>query len=107
MYHQIHKKNNKTLTDILKESFRVANSSSKFVIFTKKGCPYCARSIQLAEKISENPIIVEINPATEPKLPDKLFENIPCRTYPQIFHFSDGKHIGDNQKFQQKYAHKR
>ena len=60
-------------------------------IYTKVGCPYCARAKALLT--AKGAKFDEFDAAGDPKLREQMQTRAPgSRTYPQVF--IDGKHIG-------------
>ena len=64
---------------------------AKVTIYTKPGCPFCARALGLLEH--KNAEIAEISAAYDAKLKEEMIERSGGRrTYPQIF--VGERHIG-------------
>lgn len=64
---------------------------AKVVMYTKPGCPYCARALGLLER--KHADVTDISAAFDPKLKAEMVEKSGGRaTFPQIF--IGGKHVG-------------
>lgn len=59
-------------------------------IYTKMGCPFCARAKALLERKGVE--FTEYHAAEEPAMKEQMIERSGRRTYPQVF--IDGRHIG-------------
>jgi glutaredoxin 3 len=59
-------------------------------IYTKYGCPFCARALALLEAKGAN--ITDIEAASKPDIRAKMNELSGRNTFPQIF--IGGKHVG-------------
>lgn len=64
---------------------------AKVVIYTKPGCPYCARALGLLERKRAD--VQDISAAYEPAVKAEMLEKSGGRaTFPQIF--IGGRHVG-------------
>lgn len=63
---------------------------AEVVVYTKPGCPYCARAKALLE--SKGSKYQEIVASLDPEVKKEMVERSGRTTFPQIF--IDGKHVG-------------
>lgn len=63
---------------------------AEVVVYTKPGCPYCARAKALFE--SKGAKYQEIVASLDPEVKKEMVERSGRTTFPQIF--IDGKHVG-------------
>lgn len=63
---------------------------AEVVIYTKPGCPYCARAMALLDR--KKAAYKEIVASMDPETKREMVERSGRTTFPQIF--IDGKHVG-------------